>query len=177
MAKKATTKKAVKKTTKKVAKKTASTPRLSPLEKVGAKLNDKQKRFVHLYSGAEDGKCFGNATMAYFTAYYPLETSKKDAKGSYTPEYKSSMVNGIRLLGNARIQEYKTKLHLELGFTEEGIKKRYAELSGQNKNLPIALGATDRMAKIAGVIKEDVKVDIPQLEEIGSTLKTLLTKK
>tara|TARA_B100000508_G_C11463052_1_gene280183 strand:- start:2552 stop:3076 length:525 start_codon:yes stop_codon:yes gene_type:complete len=172
-AKKSTTKKA----TKKVAKKTTKKERISALEKVGKNLNDKQKRFVHLYAGAEDGKCFGNATLAYFTAYYPEETSKKDAKGDYTPEYKSALTNGIRLIGNDRIQEYRDKLHLEIGFDPETIKKRYAELAGQNKNLPIALSANDRRAKIAGVIKEDVKVDIPQLEELGGAIKQILTKK
>lgn len=168
----------VKSTTKKpTAKKETKRQRISALEKVGAKLNDRQKRFVHLYAGAEDGKCFGNATLAYFTAYYPEETKKKDDKGEYTVEYLTAKSNGYKLLTNTYIQKYRDELHLKIGFDPETIKKRYSELAGQNKNLPIALTANDRRAKIAGVIKEDVKVDIPQLEELGKAIKTILQPK
>ena len=53
---------------------------------------------------------------------------------------------------------------------------RFAELAYQNKNLPIALASTDRLAKITGVLKEEAKnVDIPQLTELTDVIKGILS--
>lgn len=150
---------------------------IDKLEEVKKTLNEKQKRFVHLYIGAEDGRSFGNATDAYLRAYYGDGTPKRNPDGSYSKAYETARTNGSALLANTRIQEYKSHLELEVGFKPEEIKKRFSQLANQNKNLPVALSANEKRAKIAGVIKDEAKVDIPQLEAIGQTLKTLLTPK
>ena len=146
------------------------------LEEVKKNLNERQKRFVHLYLGAEDGKSFGIATDAYFRAY--SETAeKKDKDGNYTSEYLTAKTNGNKLLSNTYIQAYIKQIELEVGFSSDEIKRRYSQLANQNKNLVVALSANDKRAKIAGVVKDDVKLDIPQLEELGQSLKQLLTPK
>lgn len=156
--------------------------------KVSKELQDEIKtlkpshiRFVYLYLGGEDGKCFNNATLSYLRAF-EIETpttkvKQTDGREDYTMEYKGAKANGARLIANDSIQKFKTKLLLEVGFNPETIKKRFAELAYQNKNLPIALTATDRVAKIAGIITDDKKVDIPQLEALGNAIREILTPK
>lgn len=151
------------------------TAKIDPLEKVGSVLTERQKRFAQLWLGHEDGKSFGNSSDAYLRAYYGDGTSKKDKDGAYTPEYNSARANGARLLANANIRKYIEKVQLEVGFKPETIKRRFSALADQNKNLPVALAANDKRARIAGVIRDEAKVDIPQLEALGSAIKTLLT--
>ena len=138
-------------------------------------------RFITLYMGGEDGSCFNNATKAYLRAFEidtPTIKVKQD-KGDddYTSAYKSARTNSSQLLTNTNIQKLRSLILLKSGFDIENIKTRYSELAYQNKNLPIAITATDRIAKIAGVISDDKKVDIPQLTELGDSLKALLTPK
>lgn len=150
------------------------------LKTLMAKLKPAMIRFVYLYLGAEDGKCFNNATLSYIRAYdidTPITKVKlEDGKEDYTNAYKSAKQMGYALLTKVDIQKLKHHILLKQGYEPDSIKKRFAELSQQNKNLPIALTATDRMAKIAGVIKEDSKsVDIPQLTELTDHIKKILT--
>lgn len=156
--------------------------KVSPdIEKELTTLKPSHIRFVYLLLGGEDGKCFNNATLAYIRAFEIETTTRKvkqeDGSEDYTSAYKSAKTNGNRLLTNANIQKFKTKLLLEVGFDPATIKQRFAELAYQNKNLPIALTATDRVAKIAGIINDDKKVDIPQLEALGNAIREILTPK
>lgn len=169
-----------KKTTKE--KKPKKPAKVSPeIEKDLKTLKPSHIRFVYLYLGGEDGKCFNNATLAYLRAFeIDTPTSKvklPDGREGYTSEYLSAKQSGYRLLTNVHIQNLKKKLLLEIGFNPETIKQRFAELAYQNKNLPIALTATDRVAKIAGIISDDKKVDIPQLEALGNAIREILTPK
>lgn len=147
-------------------------------EEIGAKLKPSHVRFIYLFLGGEDGSCFNNATRAYIKAYDIDTPLVKDKDGKYSKEYLSSKVKASQLLTNGNIQKFKHTVLLESGFKPENIKKRFSELAYQNKNLPIALTATDRIAKIAGVIKDDEKkIDIPQLEAIGESIRAILTPK
>lgn len=149
----------------------------SELEKLLNKLKPAQIRFTYLYMGAEDGKCYNNATMSYIRAYEITTTTSKDPKtGDYTPEYKSAKTMGYQLLTKPDIQKLRTLLLTDIGVDKEWIKRRYADFAVQNKNPALALTATDRLAKITGVVVDDTKkVDIPQLTELGNTIKLLLT--
>lgn len=169
-----------KKTTKE--KKPKKPAKVSPeIEKDLKTLKPSHIRFVYLYLGGEDGKCFNNATLAYLRAFEIETTTRKvkqeDGTEDYTMAYKGAKANGARLIANDSIQKLKSKLLLEVGFDPATIKKRFAELAYQNKNLPIALTATDRVAKIAGIINDDKKVDIPQLEALGNAIREILTPK
>lgn len=137
-------------------------------------------RFVYLLLGSEDGRCFGNATLSYIRAFNieTVTTKVKQTDGStdYTKEYKSSKSSGYDLLTKPDIQKFRSTILLEQGYNPDNIKKRFAELANQNKNLPIALASTDRMAKIAGVLKDENKnVDIPQLAELTDVIKGILS--
>lgn len=133
-----------------------------------AKLKPAEIRFIHLYLGGEGGACWNNATRAYCVAY---EKDENDTK-----ELKTCSTLGSRLLGKVEIQDYKRFLLGKHGFTEDSIKQRYGQLSMQDSNIGVALGATDRIAKIAGVLKDDgLKVDIPQLVELGKDIKKILS--
>lgn len=138
------------------------------------KLTPAMIRFVYLYLGGGDGTCWNNATRSYFFAYNGEDALIKDAKGEYTKEYRTALTEGPALLGKPRIQKYKDELLTSIGYDPENIKKRFAELSGQNHNLPVALQATDRMAKVAGLLSDDKKVNIPELEALGQAIKSIL---
>lgn len=169
-----------KKTTKE--KKPKKPAKVSPeIEKDLKTLKPSHIRFVYLYLGGEDGKCFNNATLSYLRAF-EIETpttkvKQPDGREDYTSEYKSAKTSAYELLTKPDIQNLKSKILLETGFNPDTIKKRFAELAYQNKNLPIALTATDRVAKIAGIISDDKKVDIPQLEALGNAIREILTPK
>lgn len=174
MAKKTPAKKKTTKTSK------PSTPKekkvVDVLNELTAKLKPAHIRFVYLYLGSEDGKCFNNATLAYLRAYEIETRTTKDADGKYSPEYLSAKSSASALLTTPNIQKYKDAVLLHAGFNPDTVKRRFAELAYQNKNLPIALTATDRIAKITGVLKEDSKsVDIPQLTELTEHIKAILT--
>lgn len=145
-------------------------------EELLKKMKPHHIRFVTLYLGGEDGKCFNNATLAYIRAF-GIETSlKRNAEGKYSKEYLGAKTNASQLLSTANIQKLKHLTLLEHGYKPETIKKRFTELAFQNKNLPIAHASTRDMAKIAGVMKEDSKsVDIPQLTELTEQIKKILT--
>lgn len=159
-----------------MAKTTSKKAKETELQTLLKKLNPAKVRFTYLYMGGEDGKCFNNATLSYIRAY-EIETSlTKDKDGKYSTEYLSAKQCGYKLLTSIDIQRLRHILLLESGFDPDTIKKRYAELAYQNKNLPIALTATDRIGKITGVIKEDkTSVDIPQLQELTDHIKAILT--
>lgn len=147
---------------------------------IESKLKPAMIRFVYLYLGGEDGKCFNNATLSYIRAYdidtVTMKYKQENGREDYSKEYKSAKTNASQLLSNTNIQKFRDKVLLEIGYNPDNIKKRFAELAHQNRNLPIALASVDRMAKIAGVLKEDSKqVDIPQLEELGNAIKSILT--
>ena len=149
-------------------------------ERLLAKMKPTHIRFVYLLLGSEDGRCFGNATLSYIRAFdiQTVMTKVKQTNGSmdYTKEYKSAKTLAYRLLTNVDIQKLRSSILLEQGYNPDNIKKRFAELANQNKNLPIALASTDRMAKIAGVLKEETKnVDIPQLTELTDVIKGILS--
>ena len=56
------------------------------------------------------------------------------------------------------------------------IKERFGELGFQNSNLGVALSATEKIAKISGVLKDDaLKVNIPELEVLGEGIKQILS--
>lgn len=133
-------------------------------------------RFVYLYlSGGPTGEYWSNATLAYFYAVNDDDTPRKDKDGNFTKDYNAARVLGPRLLLNVAIQKYIKDLLNESGYTPDAIKKRYQELSSQNKNLPVAVQATDRVAKIAGVLKDEpTKVNIPELEALGDAIKRIL---
>lgn len=174
----ATKKQPAKKTTDKkppTAKKEASV-----VEQLTAKMKPAHIRFVYLLLGGEDGACFNNATRAYIRAFEIDTTTRKvknDAgKDDYTKEYKGARSSASALLTTPNIQKLRSAILLEQGFTPESIKGRFAELAYQNKNLPIALASTDRLAKITGVLKEEAKnVDIPQLTELTDVIKGILS--
>ena len=154
--------------------KTKETKTKDPL----AELKPAELRFISLYMGMEDGKAFNNATLAHLIAYEkwtPTVMQKDKKTGLYSKEYLVSKTAGYKLLTKGYIQKARTHILLEIGFKPETIKARYAEIMTQQRNLPLALTATDRVAKIAGLITDDKKVDIPQLEELGNALKSLLT--
>lgn len=143
-----------------------------------AELKPAELRFISLYMGMEDGKGFNNATLSYLIAYdkwTPTVMQKDKKTGLYEPAYNTARQEGYKLLTKPHIQKARTHILLEIGFKPETIKKRYAEIMTQQKNLPLALSATDRVAKIAGLITDDKKVDIPQLTELGDAIKALLT--
>lgn len=157
-------------------KKDATPKKESVLVALTKKLKPAMIRFVYLYLGGEDGKCMNNATLSYIRAY-GIETSVvKDKDGKYSKEYLSSKSSGYDLLTKPDIQKFKNAVLLEAGFEPDTIKKRFAELAYQNKNLPIAHVALRDIAKISGVMKEDTKsVDIPQLTELTEHIKAILT--
>lgn len=142
-----------------------------------AELKPAELRFLTLYMGMEDGKAFNNATLAYLIAYdkWTPTVMQKQKDGSYSKEYMSAKQSGYKLLTKVDIQRARKHILLEIGFKPETIKARYAEIMTQQRNLPLALTATDRVAKIAGLITDDKKVDIPQLTELGNAMKALLT--
>ncbi len=155
----------------------------SEIEKLTKKLKPAQVRFIQLYMGMEDGKCYNNATLAYITAYdidTPLRRIKDPKTGieDFTAQYKSAKTSGYRLLTSVDIQKLRNAILDDIGVNTQWIKRRYSDIASQSKNLPLALASTDRLAKITGVVKEDnTKVDIPQLTELGETIKALLTPK
>jgi hypothetical protein len=143
------------------------------------KLKPAMVRFVYLYMGSEDGKGFNNATLSYIIAYN-VETSlrRNEKTGKYSKEYINAKTRGYELLTNRDIQKLRHHILLDQGFNTDNIKKRYVEIANQNKNLPLALSANDRIAKITGVVKDDSKqVDIPQLTELTEHIKRILTPK
>lgn len=142
-----------------------------------AELKPAELRFLTLYMGMEDGKAFNNATLAYLIAHdkWTPTVMQKQKDGSYSKEYLNAKQLGYRTLTKVHIQKARTHILLEIGFKPETIKARYAELMTQSRNLPLALTATDRVAKIAGLITDDKKVDIPQLTELGNAIRELLT--
>ena len=148
-----------------------------------AKMKPAHLRFLSLYMGGEDGSCWNNATKSYLKAFEidTVTTKVKDPKTGelgYTKEYKSARASAIALLTSINIQKLKNYILLNVGYDKDVIKKRYTEIAMQNKNLPVALQANDRVAKIAGVLNvDDKKVDIPQLTELGNQMKQLLTPK
>lgn len=151
--------------------------------KLQAKMKPAHLRFLSLYMGGEDGSCWNNATKSYLKAFEidTVTTKIKDPKTGelgYTKEYKSARASAIALLTSINIQKLKNYILLNVGYDKDVIKKRYTEIAMQNKNLPVALQANDRVAKIAGVLNvDDKKVDIPQLTELGDAMKQLLTPK
>lgn len=155
----------------------------SEIERLTNKLKPAQVRFIQLYMGMEDGKCYNNATLSYLTAYN-VETSTRKVKDpvtgieSYTKEYLNAKSRGYELVTNRDIQKLRNAILDDIGVNKEWIKRRYSDIASQSKNLPLSLASTDRLAKITGVVKEDSnKVDIPQLTELGETIKALLTPK
>ena len=148
-----------------------------------AKMKPAHLRLLSLYMGGEDGSCWNNATKSYLKAFEidTVTTKVKDPKTGelgYTKEYKSARASAIALLTSINIQKLKNYILLNVGYDKDVIKKRYTEIAMQNKNLPVALQANDRVAKIAGVLNvDDKKVDIPQLTELGNQMKQLLTPK
>ena len=149
--------------------------------KLQSKMKPAHLRFLSLYMGGEDGSCWNNATKSYLKAFEidTITTKVKDEKTGkldYTKEYKGARANAIRLITSDNIQKLKNYILLNVGYDKDVIKKRYTEIAMQNKNLPVALQANDRVAKIAGLINvDDKKVDIPQLTELGNAMKELLT--
>ena len=154
----------------------------SELEKLLKKLKPAQIRFTYLYMGAEDGKCYNNATASYIRAYEIDTPTRKvklpDGSEGYTPEYKSAKTKGYQLLTNGDIQRLRILILDAQGIDKDWIKRRYADFATQNKNPALALTATDRLAKITGVVVDDkVKVDLPQITELADAIKGILTPK
>lgn len=156
--------------------------KVSDYDKLIAKLKPAKIRWLMLYMGLEDGKCFNNATLSYIRAYdidTPLKKVKDEETGieDYTSEYKTAKTRGYEHVTNSDIVKLKHIILIEQGYDKQFIKKRYAEIAMQNNNIPLALSATDRLAKITGLVTDDKKVDIPQLTELADSLKAILTPK
>lgn len=149
------------------------------IESLSAKLKPAMLRFLYLYMGLENGRCWNNATLAYITAYNidcpTIKIKLKNGELGYHSKYKSAKTSGYALMTNPDIQKLRHLLLLEAGYTPDNIKKRYAELQSQNRNPIVALQANDRMAKIAGVIDDNKKVNIPELEALGDAIRGVLT--
>lgn len=143
-----------------------------------AKLTPAQIRFAYLYLGAEGGECWNSATMAYLRAFYPEGTETKEQRGRdwvYTSAYKVANTEGPKLLVKPGIKAFVDELLTTAGYSPDVIKRRYAQLAMQDKNLPIALQATDRVAKIAGVVRDEgLKVNVPELEAVAEAIKGAL---
>lgn len=155
-----------------------SAPKRSELETLLSKMKPAHVRFTYLYMGGEDGKCWNNATLAYLVAYEIQTDTRKQSDGKYTSEYLSAKTSGYELLTNPDIQRLRHLLLLESGFSVDTIKKRYSELAYQNKYPAIAVTATDRIAKITNVIKDDsLKINVPEIERLTETMQKLLTPK
>lgn len=138
-------------------------------------LSPAQIRFVYLYLGGYDGNCWNNATLSYFYAYNDEDTPLKNADGTYSKQYLTAKAEGSSLLAKPSIRSYMEDLLTGIGYDPKAIKRRYAELASQNKNLPVALQANDRMAKVAGVIRDDpTKVNIPELEAVAAAIRKVL---
>lgn len=147
------------------------------IESLSAKLKPAQLRFIYLYLGEEDGRGWNNATISYIIAYN-IETSlRRNSEGKYSKEYLNAKSRGYELVTNSDIRKLRELLLGEAGYKPENIKKRYLELQKQNKNPIVALQANDRMAKIAGVIDDSKKVNIPELEKLGDAIRGVLTPK
>lgn len=152
------------------------TDKQTEVEKLTAKMKPAHVRFVYLLLGGEDGKCFNNATLAYMRAFDIVCSTVKGKDGKYAKEYLGAKSSASALLTTPNIQKLRNAILLETGYNPDTIKRRFAELAFQNKNLPIALASTDRIAKITGVLKEESKnVDIPQLTELTDVIKGILT--
>lgn len=164
-----------------MAKKTTTKTQDDELKALLKKMKPAHIRFITLYMGGEDGSCFNNATKAYLRAFEidtpTIKVRQPKGEDDYTTQYKSARGSASDLLTSPNIQKLRNLILLKSGFEIDSIKRRFSELAYQNKNLPIAITATDRIAKIAGVISDDKKVDIPQLTELGDSLKALLTPK
>jgi hypothetical protein len=147
------------------------------IESLTAKLKPAEVRFLYLYLGGEEGKGWNNATISYIIAY-DIDTSlRRNAEGKYSKEYLNAKSRGYEILTKRDIQKLRALLLGEAGYKPENIKKRYIELQAQNRNPIVALQANDRMAKIAGVIDDNKKVNIPELEELGNAIRGILTPK
>lgn len=143
-----------------------------------AELKPAELRFITLYMGMEDGKGYNNATLSYLIAYdkwTPTIMQKDKKTGLYNKVYNTARTEGYKILTKPYIQRARNHILLEIGYKPETLKKRYAEIMTQNRNLPLALASADRMAKVTGLITDDKKVDIPQLTELGDAIKQLLT--
>lgn len=156
--------------------KTHTTPPTKKNKRNTVELSPFHTRFLQLYlSGGPTGEYWSNATLSYFYALHDEDTPRKDNDGKFTKEYNNARVLGPKLLLNVAIQARMKEILTVSGYTPEAIKKRYHELAGQNKNLPVAIQATDRVAKIAGVLRDDpTKVNIPELEAVANAIKQLL---
>lgn len=153
---------------------------LKKLKELEAKLKPAEIRFVQLYQGMdEDGRGWNNATVSYAIAFDREEDLQKvydeeQKKMVYSPGYALCRSEGSRLLTKSNISAYRQAL-LDEFYTEERIKRRYSEIGWQNKDLKVALPAVDRVAKIKGILKDDnLKVDIPQLEELTAGIRKIL---
>lgn len=166
-----------KKPTKKTQDKKSTPPKKeSVLSSLLKTLKPAHIRFVYLTLGSEDGKCFNNATLAYLRAFEIETRLTRDVDGKYSSEYLGAKSSASALLTSPNIQKFRNEVLLEAGFNPDTIKRRFAELAYQNKNLPIAHVALRDIAKIGGVMKEDSKsVDIPQLTELTDHIKAILT--
>lgn len=142
---------------------------------LASKLKPQWLRFVYLYLGAENGIAYGNATMAYFYAYNGEDAETKDKNNLYTKEYKTAKTEGNSLLTKPDIKAVIGELLVGSGYSPENIKKGIAELAFQRKNLPIALSAYEKMAKISGLLKEDNTVNVPELEKLTDAIKKILS--
>ena len=146
--------------------------------KKGQILNIQQKRFVHLYLGAEGGVTFSNASLSYLWAYNYDRFPVKDKDGNYTKEYNTARVEGSRMIAKPHIIAYMESLLLEVGLDPNNIKMGIAKWSRQEKHPVVALSALEKLAKITGVMKDDTKVvDLPQLVALTATIQSILTPK
>jgi len=120
--------------------------RLKP--KIRSKKSDnltlKQELFCELYT--TDKQCFGNATIAYRTAY-----------GMTQSQYRSAQVSAHHLLRESKIKAYINKL-LDSSFNEKTTDLQLALVIMQNKDLPSKVAAIREYNKLRQRITE--KTDI-----------------
>lgn len=141
-------------------------------------LTEEQLRAIALYLGDEGGIAFKNQTQAYAIAHGKgyLESRVKDENGNIveSKEHRDTRVYASKFFRQQRVQAVLHDILLHSQYHPDNIKKRFAELSIQNLNLPVALSATEKIAKIEKVINDSTKVDIPQLSELTDTVKKIL---
>lgn len=91
------------------------------VEEILKELNEKQQLFAELY--ISDKNCFGNATLAYRTAYNLTPT-----------QYKAAAVSAHHLLRNPNVKAYVNKV-LKAQMKDEAVDSEIGKIIKQDRDL------------------------------------------